>query len=154
MARVAGPHVKALKRLGIEAEIRRVDSTQLFARLTSFDFDLTTVFLPQNSLPTRGLKDYWGSASADRPGSLNFAGIKDPAVDAMLDIIATSNNEEDYFAAIAAVDRIILWNHYMVPLYHAAESWRAHSRELRYKPWDAPMYDDAFPESWWYEASD
>lgn len=150
--RIAGPHVSALKKLGIDASVRKVDTSQYIARLTNFDYDISIVRLAQYPLPTRSLKDYWGSASADRPGTLNVAAIKNPAVDAMLDIIATTDIEEDYFAAIKAVDRILLWNHYMVPLFHAPKSWRAHARELKSKSWTNPMYDDAFPESWWYEA--
>lgn len=154
MERAVQPHLASLRRLGMDASVRRVDASQFMARLTNHDYDITIMRLPQYPLPTRSLKDYWGSASADRPGTYNFAAIKNPAIDAMLDIIATTDNEEDYFAAIKAVDRIMLWNHYTVPLFHAPQSWRAHAKELKSHPWPAPMYDDAFPESWWYEADD
>lgn len=154
MERAVQAHLAALKRLGIDASVRRVDASQFMARLTNHDYDITILRLPQYPLPTRSLKDYWGSASAYRPGTLNFAAIQNPAIDAMLDIIATTNDKAEYFAAIKAVDRILLWNHYTVPLFHAPQSWRAHAKELKSVPWDRPMYDDAFPESWWYEEDD
>lgn len=154
MERAAGPYLASLKKLGIQAEVRRVDSTQLFSRLQVFDFDVTVIFLGQNSLPTRGLRSYWGSETAKAPGSYNFGGISNPAVDAMLETIATTNSQEEYFAAIKAVDRILLWNYYAVPLYHAPQIWRAHAKELKSKPWTGPMYDAAFPASWWYEAEE
>lgn len=151
MSRVGGPWIQALKKLGIKASIRQVDTSQYFNRISDFDFDIMVTFLPQNSLPGRELRDFWGSGAARRKGGLNFAGIEDEAVDAMLEIIATSNDQEEYFAAIRAVDRILLWNHYMVPMYHSPEGWRAHAKTLKFKPRTDPMYDFAFPASWWYE---
>ena len=97
MERAVQPHLSALKRLGIDASVRRVDASQFVARLTNHDYDITILRLPQYPLPTRSLKDYWGSASANRPGTLNFAAIQNPAVDAMLDIIATTNDEAEYW---------------------------------------------------------
>lgn len=154
MERSAAPYIKSLKRLGIDASVRLVDSSQYAARTQRYDFDMMVVYLPQASLPTRSLKGFWGSESASYEGSLNYSGISDPALDAMLDVVATANDPEEYYAAIKAADRILLWNHYMVPLYHPSGSWRAHSSELKRKTWVAPMYDDAFPESWWFDASE
>lgn len=151
MQRVSMPYIAALKRLGIQAETRLVDNSQYFNRLTDFDYDMIVVWLPVAQLPTRGLRDYWGSAAAGRKGSLNFAGIKDPVVDHMLEIIANSNDREEYFAAIKAVDRVMLWNHYMLPMYTTPESWRAYRKELKHKPWEKPMFDYAFPAIWWYQ---
>lgn len=154
MARVGSPWIAALKKLGVQAEIRQVDSAQYFNRISSFDYDMMVVFLPQQSMPTRELSDYWGSSAAKRNGSLNFAGIEDEAIDALIEIIVDSNDPEEYFAAIKAVDRILLWNHYMIPLYHTPESWRAHARQLKHKEPPHPMYDYGFPYSWWYEEDD
>lgn len=154
MERNAGPYIKSLEKLGIEGSVRIVDSSQYAARVQRFEFDVMVVYLPQSSLPTRSLKSFWGSETANREGSLNYAGISNPALDAMLDLVATANDPEVYYAAIWAADRILVWNHYMVPLWHPSGSWRAHSSELKRKAWTAPMYDDAFPESWWFEASE
>lgn len=154
MSRMMSPYIIALKKLGIQAETRQVDSSQYFNRISDFDYDMMIVYLPQNSMPTRELRNFWGSRTAHAKGSLNFAGIEDPALDAMIEIITNSNVPEDYFAAIKAADRILLWNHYMTPLYNTPEHRRAYARELKHLPYEGEMFDLGFPARWWYDADD
>ncbi|QKT03454.1 ABC transporter substrate-binding protein [Ectothiorhodospiraceae bacterium 2226] len=148
--RVALPYARNLRRLGIEGRVRTVDSTQYQHRLDHFDFDMTVIVLPQSLSPGNEQRDYWTSAAADMPGSRNYAGIRDPAVDALVDRLIAAETRADLVAAARALDRVLLWGHYVVP------NW--HTRVFRVAYWDkfdrpavSPPYALGF-ETWWVDA--
>jgi microcin C transport system substrate-binding protein len=113
--RLAAPWVNNLKRLGIDARIRIVDTAQYQNRLDSFDFEVTTEVWGQSDSPGNEQRDMWGSAVADLPGSRNTAGIKDPVVDALIDEVIAAETREELETAVSALDRVLLWGHYVVP---------------------------------------
>jgi microcin C transport system substrate-binding protein len=113
--RIAAPWVNNLKRLGIDASIRVVDTAQYQNRMDHFDFEVTTELWAQSDSPGNEQRDMWSSAVADVPGSRNTAGIKDPVVDALIDKVIVAGTREDLEAAVHALDRVLLWGHYVVP---------------------------------------
>jgi microcin C transport system substrate-binding protein len=116
--RIAGPFVQNLQRLGIEARVRTVDTAQYQNRIDDFDFDMTVATWGQSLSPGNEQRDFWSTPAADTPGSRNLAGIKDPVVDALIDKIIQAPTREDLVAATRALDRVLLWGHYVIPHWH------------------------------------
>jgi len=141
-----------LSRLGIEANVRSVDDVQYENRLHNFDFDIATVSWPQSLTPGNEQRDLWSSQAADTAGSRNYAGIKDPAVDALIDRVIFAKSRDELVATTRALDRVLLWNHYVVPQFTydklCAARWDRFGR-----PDPLPAYGGlAFPAIWWWDA--
>jgi microcin C transport system substrate-binding protein len=142
----------SLERLGIDVTVRTVDEAQYVNRLRTWDFDVIIYAWGDTLLPGNELRDYWSTEAADQPGSDNVIGIKNPAVDAMIERIILAKNRGDLVTAARALDRILLWNHYAVP------QWSYN--KLRTARWDRfshpeqlPKYGSgAFPTVWWWDA--
>jgi len=142
----------SLDRLGMTVAVRTVDDAQYENRLRNWDFDIVTMSRAESLSPGNEQRGYWGSQAADQPGSLNLIGIKNPAVDAMIDAIIFAKSRADLVAASRALDRVLLWNHYVVPQWTYGK--------LRSARWDRfghpdplPQYGvSAFPSIWWWDA--
>ena len=104
-----------LKRIGIDARLRVVDTAQYVARVNDFDFDVVSTVIAQSQSPGNEQREMWGSAAADTPGSRNLMGIKNPAVDTLIDRVVFAGDREELVAATHALDRVLLWNYYVVP---------------------------------------
>lgn len=119
--RIVLPFKKNLEKLGVEVRVRLVDSAQYQNRLNEFDFDMTVnVFTPVLS-PGNEQREFWGSESADIAGSRNVAGIKNPVIDALIEKIISAQNRESLVSVTRAMDRILLWNHYVISNWHSAK---------------------------------
>ena len=105
----------SLERLGITVSVRTVDEAQYENRLRNWDFDIITYAWGESLLPGNEQRGYWGSQAADQPGAENVIGIKNPAVDAMIEQVVFAKSQDDLVAATKALDRVLLWNHYVVP---------------------------------------
>jgi microcin C transport system substrate-binding protein len=141
-----------LERLGVTVSIRIVDNTQYQQRLRSFDFDLTTTVWAQSLSPGNEQRDFFGSVAADRPGSQNLPGIKNPAVDALIDHIIFAKDRAELVAACKAMDRVLLWNFYVVPQFTYAFE-RAARWDRFGHPDPLPAYGQSgFPTVWWWDA--
>ena len=141
-----------LERLGITVNIRSVDSVQFQNRLRSFDFDIVTTVWPQSLSPGNEQRDFFGSEAADRPGSRNLPGIKNPAVDALIDRIIFAKDRAELVASCKALDRVLLWNCYVVPQF-AAGFERAARWDRFSHPEPLPKYGvSGFPNLWWLDA--
>jgi microcin C transport system substrate-binding protein len=116
--RVVSPFVQNLQRLGITGRIRTVDPAQYENRTRDFDFDVVIVTVRQSMSPGNEQRDFWSSAAAERPGSRNIIGIKNPAVDALIDKIVEAHDRKTLVTAVHALDRVLLWNHYVIPQWH------------------------------------
>jgi microcin C transport system substrate-binding protein len=142
----------SLDRIGINVTVRTVDETQYENRLRGWDFDVITYAWGETLLPGNEQRGYWGSQSADEPGSENVIGIKNPAVDAMIEHIVLAKDRAELVAAVKALDRVLLWNHYVVPQWSYSK--------LRTARWDRFSHPDplpkygisAFPALWWWDA--
>jgi microcin C transport system substrate-binding protein len=150
--RIALFYKPSLERLGINASVRTVDDVQYQNRLRSFDFDLTTVVWAQSLSPGNEQRDYFGSQSADRPGGRNISGIKNPAVDALIDRIIFAEDRAELVAACKAMDRVLLWNNYVVPQF--TFGFQRYARWDRFsRPDPLPEYGvSGFPALWWWDA--
>jgi microcin C transport system substrate-binding protein len=147
--RIALPFAKNLKRLGIDAKVRTVDAAQYQKRVEGFDFDMVVGVFPQSLSPGNEQRDFWGSVAADLPGSRNTIGIKDPVVDALIDIVISAPDRESLIHHTRALDRVLLWGHYVIPHWHI--------RNFRVAYWDkfgrpklVPKYALGF-DTWWID---
>ncbi len=148
--RVVLPFVYNLKkRLGIQASVRTVDSTQYQYRTDHFDFDMVVDTFGQSLSPGNEQRDYWKSDQADVPGSRNTAGIKNPVVDDLVELLIASNDRQTLVNRTRALDRVLLWNHYVIPQWHITyfrvAYWDKFSR-----PAVQAKYDLEF-DAWWVD---
>jgi microcin C transport system substrate-binding protein len=142
----------SLERFGIAVSTRTVDVAQYVNRLGAWDFDVITYIWAESLLPGNELRGFFGSQAADVAGSENVIGIKNPAVDAMIEKVVAAKTEAELVAAAHALDRILLWNHYVVPQWSYGKvrtaRWNRFSR-----PQTMPKYGmAAFPMLWWWDA--
>jgi microcin C transport system substrate-binding protein len=143
----------SLERLGITVSVRTVDDVQYQNRLRGFDFDLTTAVWAQSLSPGNEQREYFGSPAADRAGSRNIAGIKNPAVDALIERIIFAKDRAELVASCKAMDRVLLWNCYVVPQFTYGFS-RAARWDRFSHPEPLPQYgNSAFPTVWWWDAA-
>ena len=113
--RIAQPLSRNLERLGITVSLRTVDSAQYQNRMDSFDFDMTVAVFGQSQSPGNEQRDFWSSESADINGGRNLIGIKNPVIDALIDEVIFADDREALVTATRALDRVLLWNHYLNP---------------------------------------
>ncbi|ODR95931.1 hypothetical protein AUC70_00945 [Methyloceanibacter stevinii] len=151
--RIVAPFVKSLSLLGIDARIRRVDPAQYQQRLKDFDFDITTQRYVMRNTPGVELRSYFGSGSADQVGSLNLAGIKDPAVDALIEEIISAESREDMHTAARALDRVLRAGHYWVPHWYKASHTIAYWDKFG-QPETKPKFDRGILDTWWFEGTE
>ncbi|MEM7774781.1 MAG: extracellular solute-binding protein [Pseudomonadota bacterium] len=149
--RIVLPYINNLKRLGIDARARVVDSAQYQRRVTNFDFDIVVGSFPQSLSPGNEQRDFWGTAAADKSGSRNLIGIKNPAIDTIIDRVIFAKDRPDLIAATRALDRVLLWNHYVVPQWHLPAQrlawWDRYGRPDR-----LPRLTAAPTQVWWHDA--
>jgi len=128
-----------------------VDAAQFEKRTETFDFDVIVDSFLQSESPGNEQRDFWGSRAADTPGSRNTIGIKDLAVDKLIDIIIGAKDREELVAACHALDRVLLWHHFVVPQYFALNERIAYWNKYDH-PDPLPSRAIGFPTIWWYDA--
>lgn len=147
--RVVAPMLKNLKKLGIEGSMRVVDSAQYIKRMEGFDFDIMVNVWAQSNSPGNEQADFWHSSQADIPGSRNLVGIKNPAVDAMVDKIIKARTREELISACHALDRILQWNFYVIPNWYLGQFrliyWNKFSRPDIQPPYAMGL------DNWWHD---
>ncbi len=145
--RVLLPYKRNLADLGIELVIRRVDVSQYINRLRSRDFDLMVGGFGQSNSPGNEQREYWHSSSADNPGSRNYIGLKDPAVDSLVEGLINADSRDSLITHTRALDRVLLWGHYVVPNWHI-KTWRVAYWNRFEHPKISPKYDIGL-HTWW-----
>jgi microcin C transport system substrate-binding protein len=141
-----------LERLGIEVTLRAVDDVQYQNRLRHWDFDVVVESWEETLSPGNEQRDYWGSQAAVTPGSRNIIGIANKAVDFLIQQVVFAKNREELAAATRALDRVLLWNHYVVPQWIYGKVRTARWDRFG-KPDRMPIYGlSAFPTIWWWDA--
>ncbi len=150
MERLVAPFVQNLKRAGIEASMRIVDSSQYQVRIDDFDFDMVTVRLNFFPPPGPELRSYYGSDAAGVRGSANMGGIKNPVVDALIEKIVSAKDLETLKVASRALDRVLLWNHYVIPQFYVDNERIVYWDKFGY-PERKPRYSTGFPTTWWID---
>ena len=147
--RVVAPFIKNLERLGIDATIRLVDSSQYASRYRAFDFDMVVGRVANSASPGNEQRDFWGSAGADATGGRNINGVSDPVVDALIEKIVFAENRDALAAASRALDRVLLWGHYnILQLYTPTERIAWWKGEVA-PPDPLPSHAVGFPSVWW-----
>ena len=141
-----------LEHLGITVDVRVVDNAQYENRLRNRDFDVIVATWPESLSPGNEQRDFWGSQAADMPGSHNYVGIKNPAIDALIDRVIFAKDRAELVAATRALDRVLLWNQYVVPQF-TIDTVRAARWDRFGRSDPLPKYDEpAFPTLWWWDS--
>src|SRR6185503_9272541 len=142
-------YARALQEVGIEARIRQVDSAQYQRRKQTYDFDMIQYDWPVSLSPGNEQSFRWGSEAAVTEGTYNYAGIKSPAVDAMIEALLKAQDRDDFVSATRALDRVLLSGDYVIPLFYLPRQWVAHWNDLK-RPEKTPLYGYQI-DSWWLE---
>jgi microcin C transport system substrate-binding protein len=149
--RIALFYKPSLERIGVTTSIRVVDAAQYENRTRSFDFDMITDVWGESLSPGNEQREFWGSQSADAPGSRNSIGIKNPAIDALIEKVIFATDRPSLEAATRALDRVLLWNHYVVPQF--TYPFARYARWDRFSNAGLPKYArSGLPSLWWYDA--
>ncbi|MGG5811369.1 extracellular solute-binding protein [Falsiroseomonas sp. CW058] len=149
--RIALPYVQALERVGMGVRVRSVDPAQYQTRIDAFDYDMTVDSMGQSLSPGNEQRDYFTCDKARENGSQNVAGICDPAVDELVELVVTAPDREELVARTRALDRVLLWNNFVIPHWH--------SRSFRIAYWDKFGRPERNPryalglDSWWVDAA-
>ncbi len=147
---VALSYQASLRKIGIDMQVRTVDTPQWINRVRSRDFDMIYTGWAQSLSPGNEQREYWGSAAADSESSQNYAGIKDPAVDSLIATIVLTKNRDELVAATHALDRVLMANQYVIPSY--ALRFSRIARWDRFdRPAKLPEYSIGFPTVWWWD---
>jgi microcin C transport system substrate-binding protein len=149
--RIALFYKPSLERIGVTASIRVVDDAQYQNRLRSFDFDMIIDQWGESLSPGNEQREYWGSQTADVPGSRNTIGIKNPAIDTLIDRVIFAKDRSELVAATRALDRVLLWNFYVVPQF--TYGFSRYARWDRFSHAELPKYArSGLPSLWWFDA--
>ena len=141
-----------MKLIGVNLDFRVVDDSQYENAMRDFDFDMTTGIWGESLSPGNEQRDFWSTQAASTPGSRNIAGIRDAAVDALIDRIVYSSGRDDLVAATHALDRVLLANNYVIPLFYSLDDRYAYWNRFGH-PERLPKFSFGFPDVWWYDAA-
>jgi microcin C transport system substrate-binding protein len=153
--RVTNPFIQGLKKLGITANIRLVDTSQYINRMRSFDFDMMVHVFGQSLSPGNEQREMWHSSAANTPGSRNLVGIEDPAIDKLVETIIKARTRKQLVTAAKALDRALLNGHYVIPHWHINHHRIAYWDKFN-RPETSPKYDGVYDTglmSWWIKDS-
>jgi peptide/nickel transport system substrate-binding protein len=145
--RVALAFQRDLRRAGIEPSVRSVDPVQFDQRRLAYEFDMIQNRWDQSLSPGNEQYFYWGSAAADSPGTRNYMGARDPAVDAMIAALLEAREHTDFVSAVRALDRALISGFYTIPLFNVSEQWIARWNRIE-RP-EATSLSGYLPETWW-----
>jgi peptide/nickel transport system substrate-binding protein len=147
--RIALAYQRDLKRAGIEASVRAVDPVQFDQRRLGYEFDMIQNRWDQSLSPGNEQSFYWGSAAADNPGTRNYMGARDPAIDAMIAALLEAREHTDFVSAVRALDRALMSGFYAIPLFNVSEQWIARWNRIE-RP-KADSLSGYLPETWWHK---
>jgi len=148
--RVVLPYTRNLEKLGIEVSVRTVDTSQYKNRLDQFDFDMVVGSFGQSLSPGNEQRDFWSSRVADEQGSRNLMGIKNPVIDDLIELVIAAPDRASLVARTRALDRALLWHHYVIPNWHIAQHRIVYWNKFGH-PKIAPRYALGF-YTWWVDA--
>ncbi len=149
MERIVLPLAKNLERMGITARVRTVDVAQYEKRMETFDFDTAVVVFGQSLSPGNEQREYWGSKSADEPGSRNLLGIKSEVIDELTEELIRSPDRASLIAHTRALDRVLQYGYYVIPNFHLSAFWVAYWDKYR-RPTISPKYGIGL-DTWWVD---
>jgi microcin C transport system substrate-binding protein len=145
--RVVLPFGQNLKRIGIDMAVRSVDPAQYENRMQTFDYDMTVIVIGESLSPGNEQREYWTSTSADERGGQNYMGIKNKAIDALVDDVINASDRASLVTATHALDRMLTWGHYVIPNWHfpyfRVASWDKFARSKVSPPYALAL------DTWW-----
>jgi len=150
LERVILPFKRNLSELGIDLQIRRVDVSQFINRMRSRDFDMTSAIWSQSNSPGNEQREFWHSSSADNPGSRNLIGLRDPAIDQLVEGLIRAGSRQSLINHARTLDRALQWGYYVIPNYHT-DQWRVAWWNKFGRPKVTPLYDIGLM-TWWQES--
>ena len=145
--RIVLPFIDNLEKLGINASLRTIDSSQYQKRIETFDFDMVVFTFSQSLSPGNEQRNFWGSDAADTNGSRNVIGVKDDVVDNLIEKLINAKDREDLITITRALDRVLLWNYYVIPQWHIS-AYRVLYWDMFDQPKKKPKYSLGF-DTWW-----
>ena len=149
--RIALPYQQQLELLGIGVKVQTVDSAQYERQTQTFDYDIISTIWGQSLSPGNEQREFWGAEAAGKDGSRNYAGIKNPAIDKIIETLIFAKDRQSLITACKALDRVLMWNHYMVPMWYL--SYERIARWDRFgRPGKLPDFSNGFPTIWWWDA--
>jgi microcin C transport system substrate-binding protein len=148
--RIALPYKEQLEALGIQTNVRTIDAEQFVKIKETFNYDIINHKFAQSLSPGNEQRSFWGSTEADKNGSKNYSGIKNSAIDTLIQNVIFVKDRQSLVTACHALDRALIWGQYMVPCwflsYERVAYWNRFSR-----PEITPDFDDGFPSTWWWD---
>ena len=150
---IANIYSEALERLGISVDVTVIDSSQYKERTTVYDFDMAWYGRGMSLSPGNEQSLYWGGEGVETPGTRNWMGVNNPAIEAMIDSMLTAREQDDFIASVRALDRLLTTGRYVIPAWYSDHSRIAHRKELKY-PEKISIYGDWLgfqPDVWWHE---
>ena len=151
LERILQPYTENLASIGIQAELRTVDRAQYKQRLDQFDYDMILMTLSQSLSP--GLEQwlYFHSSQAEVKGSKNYAGVRHPVIDHLLDQLLAAQSREQQVAATRALDRVLLWQHYSIPNWYVSHHRLAYRNRFDFLT--TPPYTLGL-RAWWLKPTE
>lgn len=149
--RIALPYKEQLELLGFDVTIRTVDVAQYQALVKEFDFDVSVQSWGQSLSPGNEQREFFSSEFADKTGGRNYCGIKNEAIDSIIETLIKAPHRTALIAATKALDRALIWNHYVVPMWHLPFERVAYWKRVRH-PENMPGFDLGYPSIWWFDA--
>ena len=150
MERVTLPYKEQLEALGVTITIRTIDDAQYKKRTEAFDYDIIVATFAQSLSPGNEQRFFFGSEEADKNGTENYAGIKSPAIDALIDKLIFAKDRASLVTACRALDRALIWGHYVVPQWFIGYERIAHWNRFG-RPEKTPEFNSGFPTIWWWD---
>jgi microcin C transport system substrate-binding protein len=147
--RIALPFMQNLKRLGIDPSLRTVDGAQYVQRTQTFDYDMVVGGFGESLSPGNEQRWFWGSSAADQPGSPNLVGIKNPAIDTLIEQVISAPDRDQLITRVHALDRVLLWNYYVIPHFYLGADRMAYW-DIFSRPKIIPRYAVGF-DTWWID---
>ena len=148
--RIALPYRQNLERIGVDMNVRTVDTAQFKRREDEFDFDMMSDGFGQSLSPGNEQRDFWGSKAAETAGSRNTAGIKDPSIDRLIEQLIAAPDRESLIAVTRALDRVLLWNHFVLPAWHNNKAFVAYWNKFS-RPEKSAKYAPVALDTWWVD---
>ena len=147
--RVVQPFIKNLKKIGIIASLKVLDAVSYSNKVKNYNFDMMVISYPVSLSPGNELKYFWGSLSADIRGSQNYMGIKNPAIDTLIDHVIIAKNRKELLTSVKALDRVMLNNYYVIPQWHSSSYRIAYWNKFN-QPKIHPKYSIGIM-TWWFK---
>jgi microcin C transport system substrate-binding protein len=148
--RMALPVKQNLERIGIDMAVRTVDTSQYRRRTDSYDFDMVIDLWAQALSPGNEQREFWGSKSADVPGGRNSMGLKDPAVDELIELVISAPDRESLIVRTRCLDRVLQWHEFIIPQFYSGKELIAYWNRF-VRPPKSPRYAPASYDTWWID---